>query len=386
MVKRISKKILATAFSFMCIANIALTAACNNPKTIVDYPEPSTEVIRSTDTGGEVNDIPEEEEIDEAFLPEPDSLREEGKFKYNPSSLNSTFKNQISNPKVIKAARKIMENVYNVEETFVLEDEYEITEAEFNIAYQLATQSSPMVDSVYITREDDTNYKVVYFPKVDFDERNQPIYGEGLTPEEAKAIFDEYETFVTDMINDNLTSENTDMERAEIIYKALIMNVDCTYSPTDTVEDSDDNVSEDSESPMLERVTKGELYIWELPYLYMYFLNQLHVDSMLVWCWGEYQPQNAELLDTEMGDEENCIWLIVTVDEKPYTCNIIFEKGVLDSQRLIVGDYDPDLQYFGMSDETRDKSMKVFYINPSGTINPVKEPKVPNCPEDYKKQ
>ena len=93
---------------------------------------------------------------------------------------------------------------------------------------------------------------------------------------------------------------------------------------------------------------------------------------------------NISCASEEMEGSSGWFWEIITVEDKSYNCDILFDKMALDSQREEFEDFEPDLKYFGMSDATRDKSVKVYYKQIGTTIIPTKSISVPQCPDDLK--
>ena len=109
--------------------------------------------------------IKESDEFEEASMSEYDSLSEEGKFRFNPTSLNIYYKLQVKdNPKILKIARKMMEEVFDTAESFELDDDLECTDSEFNVAYELAVRSNPFMETVIIDRGEENDFHVRYFP------------------------------------------------------------------------------------------------------------------------------------------------------------------------------------------------------------------------------
>ena len=396
MKKQRINKICVKTVSFLSVACMLFMSACNSSGSIEDYPEPVIEVSQEPEEQTEeqkenTKNIKESDEFDEASMSEYDSLSEEGKFRFNPTSLNIYYKLQVKdNPKILKIARKMMEEVFDTAESFELDDDLECTDSEFNVAYELAVRSNPFMETVIIDRGEENDFHVRYFPLGTYDEFNDIIYGEGIAPEEAKIIYDDYAKTIEDIVNENLTSDNTEMERAEIIYKVLVENLECDYGEEENTEEVEEDLDAiggymEPGNTFIERVTSGTISPGDYQDLYFVMMNQLNVDCLLMGCYGQYHNQNAELLDKDMGGRPQWFWPIVVVDDKAYHCDIFFDKALLDTQRQSFEDYESEMKYFGMSDETREKSMGIYYSTAIGAINPIKRTVIPECPEDYKK-
>ena len=395
------RKTISILISFLCVFSLVSTSACTKKVVVTDdYPVP--EVVNTTDTNdtddndsGEKDNSKEEkeerEEIDEALRNEPDTLREKGKYQYNPTALHTISRDQIkANPKVARAAKKIMQAVYDVESSVEFEEEG-CSEAELKLAIQLAQFSSPLVNTVSFDYDDETeSIKIVYFPDITYDEFGDPIIGDGISEDETREKYEKFETYVTDTINNNLTDKNTDIERAKIIFGELVKGMELRYFINEEAENIEEQILEvggetiDYSDTIVDQVIAGKLEFWQMVSLYQFFLTQLNIDSLVMGANGQYQQQGFSILDSEMTGSSGWMWNIVTIDEKTYHCDILFEKMALDSQRESFPEYEPEFDYFGMSDATRDESFKMYYKVSMETLNPTNSPSIPVCEEDYK--
>ena len=408
------KKLTATTLTIIISLILPFSTACNNKPVVNEYPEA---VVDDTNVDPDTNDENTDDtdpnsEYDEALLPEYDSLKEEGKYHFDPAKLNRYYKMQVSdNPKIILIAKRILEEVYECHATFELDGEYECTDAEFQMAYALAARCNPIMDVVRVEREENTTFVVKYFPYATRDDNFQITYDEGIAPEEAKVVFDEFADVITAMINDNLTQENTEKERAEIIYKAIVDNTNVKYNSAYTTAKNPEDVpkapSEDDEEfdeeaqaifmadmeaaqinglingkCFLERINTNELSQTDTIALYSFVLTQLNIDCMIIGAQGMYEPQNIKLLDDTMNGLN--FWLIVNIEGKDYHCDIRFDKAMLDSQRIDFPDSEVNFKYFGMSDAKRKESFNYdpATVTGQGTINPMKAVEIPECPDD----
>ena len=393
--KKLTKKILSVISSGLCVFMLLSNTACG-PKTVEfdDYPTPIEELAQDDENGDGEDEVKEEKidekDIPEELRPEVDSLRQNGKYVFNPTAIHPAYREQVKeNTKIIRVAKIIMESVYDLEDTIDVSEE-DCSSAEFKLAYQLATISLPLVNIAYINYDDMDNITIQYFPSFEFNEFNEQVIGESSNKDAARETFEYFENYVTDTINNNLTDENTDMERAEIIYTQLIQDFELRYSEDDDASEIDDQLKgldgnmDIGNYGVIDQVSEGRLDFSSFVELYQFFMTQLNVECLVVGAMADYQPQNFTLLDTEMEDSTGWFWSIIRVDDKAYNCDILFDKMALDSQRIEFEDYEPDLKYFGMSDATRDKSVKVYYKQIGYTIIPTKSISIPECPDDYK--
>ncbi len=392
---KIGKRLLSIVTSALCVFMLIGNVACA-PKTVDlnDYPTPIETEVKVEDgneeEGEEVEEKPVIQDLPEELRPDPDTLRERGTYVYNPTAIHPAYREQVKeNTTIIRVAKIIMQSVYDLEDTIDLKDE-ECTSAEFKLAYQLAAISSPLVNVAYINYDDMDNITITYFPSVEYDEFNEVIYGEESNKDAAKDTFENFENYVTETINNNLTADSTDAERAEVIYTQIIKDLTLKYSDNENAASVEDQVKgldgqqDVGKYSLVDQVYAGELDFSSFVMLYQFFMTQLNINCLVVGAMADYQPQNFSKIDAEMEGSSGWFWEIITVEDKSYNCDILFDKMALDSQREEFEDFEPDLKYFGMSDATRDKSVKVYYKQIGTTIIPTKSISVPACPDDMK--
>lgn len=393
---KIGKKIISVITSALCAFMLIGNVACA-PKTVdfEDYPTPVA-VEKTVEEGSEegeeeVEEKPVVQDLPEELRPEPDTLRERGQYVYNPTAIHPAYREQVKeNTRIIRVAKIIMQSVYDLEDIIDLKDEEECTSAEFKLAYQLAAISSPLVNVAYINYDDMENITITYFPSVEYDEFNEVVYGEESNKDAAKDTFENFENYVTETINNNLTGDSTDAERAEVIYTQIIKDLTLKYSDNEDAASIEDQVQgldgqqDVGKYSLVDQVYAGELDFSSFVMLYQFFMTQLNINCLVVGAMADYQPQNFSKIDAEMEGSSGWFWEIITVEDKSYNCDILFDKMALDSQREEFEDYEPDLKYFGMSDATRDKSVKVYYKQIGTNIIPTKGISVPQCPDDLK--
>ena len=393
--KKLTRKTLSVITSALCAFMLLSNTACG-PKTVEfdDYPTPIEELAQDDENGDGEDEVKEEKidekEIPEELRPEVDSLRQNGKYIFNPTAVHPAYREQVSeNPKIIRVAKIIMESVYDLEDSIDLSEE-DCSNAEFKLAYQLAAISSPLVNVAYINYDDMENITITYFPSIEYNDFNEQVIGEESNKDAAKETFDNFVEYVTDTINNNLTDENTDIERAEIIYTQIIKDFELRYSNDEDASEIDDQLKgldgnvDIGNYGVIDQVAEGRLDFSSFVELYQFFMTQLNIECLVVGAMADYQPQNFAILDEEMTGSSGWFWSIIKVDDKAYNADILFDKMALDSQRQDFEDYEPDLKYFGMSDATRDKSVKAYYKQIGYTIIPTKSIKIPECTEDYK--
>ena len=203
--------------------------------------------------------------------------------------------------------------------------------------------------------------------------------------------------YVVDTINNNVSPEDSDIEKAEAIYKALASDftpVMRQHNVTEYVIDDDGTayVQPTLSHTLIEDFPEGDLDNLEISQLYQFILTQLNIECMTVASYGNYTSQNVEELDDLMSDNWYEVWNVVVCDGKAYNCDLFFEIAVLQKQRIKNQYADPDMTYFGMSDALRNKSFEAnkdklaeyTFKDPYETeACQVKGSIVPVCVDDY---
>ena len=397
--KRISKTVISYLLSAAFVFTMFAGSGCNNAKTIVDYPEP---VSITETTGTETNDegkttannntqpVEEEETLDEALLPNYDSLKETGVYEFNPVAVNPVYKMEMkNNPKVIRATKEILAAVHDAKPSFELSGDISCTEAEFKIARALAELSSPVVYCVDFETEDLETYTIKYFPSYESDEFGDDILTGSISEDDAKEKIDAYKELCEKTINSAVTDKDDDMQRAAKIYKTLIENFEFVYPDPEeeNVDDSEDGMiteSYETQDYVVDQIISGKMHSWQFLEFYEALMVQLNVNSMMVGALGQYHEQNFALLDKTMEiNDGGYVWTIIKYDDKAYHCDILMDKMALDSQRENFEEYESDMLYFGMNDDKRNKSFTVYYTQVFEAISPVNKTSVPKCEENY---
>lgn len=401
--KRISKTAISYLLSAAFVVSMLAGSGCNNPKIIEDYPEPVS-ITETVDEGepadgeSETETKPaqkEEEDLDEALRANYDSIKETGEFIYNPIAINPVFKMELkNNPRLVRIAKKMLQAIYDCSPELVLDGDEACTEAEFNLARELAALSSPFVEIAEFDTEDNETYTITYFPTYTYDEFGEAQITDGVSTDEAKKKIEAYTDLVTEIINTNITDKDDEMQRAAKIYKYLIENYELDYSEfesEDVVEEDEDGYPKGqvisyntAENSYIDVFAEDTMYYWYFLRFYEYLMVQLNVDCMLVGCMGEYHDQSFSKMGKVFdGSDRGWVWLIVKNGDDAYHCDMIMDKLALDSQRESFEDYKSDMLYFGMSDEKRNKSYQMYWTRIFESVNPVNSTSLPQCEKDY---
>lgn len=354
---------LKKIISIICISGLLVgTMGCNKEQTVEEYPtenHTSGETTEPQDTSdSSLGEDTEEHNLD------IDSLRTNGVFYYNPTLLNPVYKDHLSE-QLQKEAEMIMEAVYNHDLTI----DFSGMPSDFssiNLATELAQLSSPFCEMIYLEAEGNDVYRVVY----PYEEPEM---------KEKIAI---YEQTVTDMINERISSTDTDAQRAEIVYKWLIEEFDFDYDSLgsqDTLFESEDEYIRVDDITFVEE-KHGDLY--NFAYVYVLILHQLGIENNLMGSMGTYEAQGCEKLDELMLMDKTYFYNLFCIGDSWYYCDLFFEKVVYDSYKEDDPDAECDFTYFGMSDETRNKSWDVQYKRPVFNLVATKSPGMPECAED----
>ena len=331
-----------------------------------------------------------------ALLDAPDPF-ENGTFSFNmkciPYYMAQKYKDQ---PEIIMNALAYLEAVYNQDTEFEMPPEDQLDIEGFIRAMELAEMANPMVSAVRLDTEDYIHYKVVYFPQyllVPSENNDFPnvMPGEGEDPDEAGKVMDNFVDYVCETVNKNVSPQDSDIEKARAVYEALANDigiVDLDKYIDLNVFSEEDLEGAINRRTLVEGTLEKKLDQVELARLYRFILSQLNIECYAVQASGTYYSQEDEKLDAFMKDAYQNYWNVVVSDGKAYNCDLFFEIAILDTIKDENEHATADMTYFGMSDETRNKSFKVsksslkslnsfmFEDVPSDVI-------IPECVEDY---
>ena len=412
---RLSKKVtvylLSGAFAIAMFAG----SGCSNAKIIEDYPEPitaeNTETKTNTDIqSDESTDKPKEnaaeqrtltDEQFEEFIAIPDPYEKTGQFQFNPTAIPEYYARRFrEKPAIISVAKAMMDASYNVEREFDVPPEDILEIEDYIIALTLAEMSSPIVDSTQMKTDDFQNYEIIYMPEYVVTENEQGIFfelnNEQTSYDEAGQVINKFADYVQDLVNRNVSKDDPDIEKARKVYEALVkdlaysergISVDMNYS-IDDIKDSFNSESRTVENIVVAKsLTQDKLAL-----LYQFILTQFNIECMTVTSSGIYHSQGIEKLDSEMNETGNNIWNVIFVDGKAYHCDLSYEILTYEYDKTIHGENcDPQMKYFGMSDDTRNESFSItksnlyLYDEYDGMRIGSIPDMVPECVEDYKK-
>lgn len=404
-----TKRIFTFIISVITVFSLLPLTGCEKEKKIEDYPEP--EIIETENTSpSEMTEIMEvaedfsdemtEEEFEELIaIPDP---FESDHFVYCPDAIPvSLARGFREKPKIIKNAKYILQAVYEGKNNVEVPEKDAISNHDFQAAIDLAKLSNPIAAGIDGgNSEDGTAFFIMNFPRIIL--HGDEVAGDEVEVEEADA--DEIKSkseslldYVVDTINNNVSPEDSDIEKAEAVYKALASDftpVMREQNVTEYVIDDDGTayVQPTLSHTLIEDFPEGELDNLEISQLYQFILTQLNIECMTVASYGNYTSQNVEELDDLMSGDWYEVWNVVVCDGKAYNCDLFFEIAVLQKQRINNQYADPDMTYFGMSDALRNKSFEAnkeklaeyTFKDPYETeACQVKGSIVPVCAEDY---
>ena len=402
---RIRKK-LSLATSILLIFLLLFATACKDKKiSVEDYPEPESvvkeekerqEYTSEADLSGAMTD----EEFEE-FIANPDPFEKNGNFIYNPANIPENLcRKYRDNPKVIANARHILCAIYNFDSEFEIPTEDVLSAEEFFLAYELACEASPMTYGATVDSEDYQHFTVSYLPSFTVYQEDDGSFTaetiENDNPAHAKEVFEGFIEYVTSTINKNVDKDAPQMEKAKAVYRALAndFTIDWDLFGMSLVESddfTDGSVDIISKNTLIEGVWEKKLDQYQLALFYQFMMYQLNIECMCVSGSGTYHKKNIEELDNYMADLWQNTWNVVVSDGKAYNCDLFMEIAVLENRKITNPGSEADLTYFGMSDDTHDKtytvnkaSLKTYSTYYGyGAVDGVEENKVPECVEDY---
>lgn len=396
-----NKRIILRIIALLTAVTLLFPVGCNSfGKTISsnDYPIPVNEEeetvnTENTETASDVtvekeNDI---SELDaEALKPEPNSLKESGKYVFNPRVIPQGLANDyLDNPKIVRIAKMLLDAVYHMEPEIVFEGPDAVSEEDIDTAIMVASLACPLMNAASISTVDGTTYNISYFDTIsltDISEEGDFNFGSTgvLESSEALSRFEDFIDYVTCTINDNITPENTQAECAQIIYEQLIkdMELDLNYLNNVVMEEMKVGEVVYVAGENITHVNERKLNIWEFNDLYIFMLNQLQIEVVHVTTSGTFPPELTSEYEALKQADGWWDWLILALDGQYYHADLAMDKLKYDKEN---GSGDPDLAYFGLSDESRSGSFR-FNKASMSVISGYYEPKefdIPECPNDY---
>ena len=363
------KRSLSLIVSLLMSFVFLMTNGCNNAKTIEDYPEiPVSQNVEPDD--GEVTAVNDEDTSEKVVAEDTvkrgyDSIYDTGTFVFNPEAISIQYTEEMKNKEAsLKAAKIILKALDECQEQIELTEEDGIDDMEFNRGLKLARMNSPMASCVDIIMTETNIYKINYFPTLSEDHRE--FYESDTDMAEVERKYTAFKEYVTEAINNNITADDDYMERAAKIYKFMIENIeleqDNEFLETGALQNPMTLYLELYDTDIIDVPETQKLDYGHFLLLYDYFLTQLNVEHVIDVGGGrEYDvPTDSikEAMDTING---NWLWIVVTDEEQySYHCDILMDKMLLDEQRKSKSDYESDMVFFGMSDDTRNKSIKML--------------------------
>ena len=396
-------KIFNRTAALIISAALLSVYGCNNKGKTIDpdfYPteiiEEEEEVTEAENTVSSISEVAPEKLTDEDILkPELNSLKENGKYEYNPKIIPDWILKQFeNNPKIIRVAKQALVAIDNCETEFVIDDDLELTDDEAQYVYGVLYYSNPLstVVSTYPSEEDPHVYKLSYFQQYALGEEDEngiptsyQYMGES-TPEEAKVTIDAFKDYVTETINENITADMSDAEMASIIYKKLLTDIELEVESVDNYMNfnAQNYVSGEQITGVLDKkFTSGPEFVR----LYSFFLTQLQIENREAVGTSGYFTSD---LKTQLGEDAPIsyywAWQVLYLDGDYYNCDINLEAIVFKKTYMDIEGAEPDMLYFGMSDDKRNESYKVgkssIYYADTIVYNNGTVENVPNCPKD----
>ena len=402
----VGRRIIVFALSAIFIFSFLLSGGCVKEKKIEDYPEPVTDVSENPgaqETSENKEDknkrleMSNEEFYELVALPNP---YESGQFVFTDDAIPQSYTwDYRDRPEIIINAKAIVKAALNGESIGKIPPEAAVSLEDFQIALDLAKLSYPMMDdAIGGNSEDGTEFHIDYNPvfvlEPDLEEGDvvETIQEEST---EFNSDTNDFVYYVIDLINKNVSPEDSDMEKAEAVYKALVSEFEPVMRPIDAdsiIEEDGTEIIIPYSSSLGSDMMEKKLDYLEIARLYQFILTQLGIECLTVTSYGNYTKQNLEELDKFIGDEWYNVWNVVIVDGKAYNCDLFFEMALLSYQRGFEPQTDPGVEYFGMSDEVmgksfeanRDKLAEYSFKDPLGYFESlVNGGPVPFCEEDY---
>lgn len=382
--QRCLKRLTALCLVFSVIS----IYGCNNAAKIEDYPtvviteDENVEEIQTDETNSEDKNESEDNTVSdkEVLEPEVNSFKETGVYVYNPAVIPDWILEEMQdNPKLIRVAKEFLIAVDNLEEEYVLPEDITLTEDEIEIISYILYFSTPISSEIlYYETENKNVCHIAYFP-----------YGEQLEEEasldEAREKMEIFRGYVTDIINNNLTSDMSEKEMAAILYKKILM--DFKFDPESTDDYLSPSYETFSESGIVNCITNQEMPCGIVFFrLYSFLLTQLHINNRSVGGSGFFKNEIKDELGDKAPISYGWVWQLLQLDGEYYYCDILLEKLMQNAKYGVELGTEPDMAYFGMSETKRMESYKFgkasagLYETFDTTAAPAP---LPDCPNDY---
>ena len=405
------KRHFARFFSVIFSASLLFSAYGCQKGSIdpADYPTPEIDETAVNDHKDEPVVTDSSSLYKDALKPEPNSLKENGKYVFNPAVIPQSYLTFYrDSPKVIKIAKDLLMAVDNVDTEFELDIDEEVSAEDFDNASMVAYFANPMMSVVdYVPLDEDT-YEFKYFPTYYITSDSDPLENgaidlesrDEVSTEEASRYLENFKSYVTDVINNNCTAEDTQAEMAEKIYKALVKDFELELPEYDSYM-IDPTTGGLNDEPVY---SAGEIIMsvynrkftrdYQFIALYSFILQQLHIEVMEVSGYNGVFTQDIK--DKEIVPKSNVEymtwqWQIVCLDGQYYHCDLLLEKLAYDKRYSDVSGADPDMTYFGMSDTKRCESYRFskssLYVSNGPSYAAMQGMdngnEVPECPDSY---
>lgn len=373
--KKIFSRVLAIGVS---AAMISSTFGCG--RKVVEFEDyPTAGIEGEENVKEEVSEPAVKLEIsdDELFLPEKNTFLETGVYVYNPLVIPEWILDEFKDrPEIIKISKQALFAIDNHEKELVLDEKQELSEQDIIDIYKVVYFSNPVTSIVMVSPTDKKNvFELEYF------------VGEELAEDdEAVSVIEDFRNYITETINENLSSDMSEKEMAAILYKKLITDIDFEPEGKDYLGGIGSTYVADEiiKVPTDHKLTSGD----DLIRLYLFFLSQLHIDSIRVGTASGFFTQDVkDVLGDKTPTAYYWEWTILSLDGEYYNNDIILEKLVFDEKYQGAEGAEPLMSYFAMSDDTRFKSYKVgkssvfstnVFDQAQGTAAAV-----PKCEKDY---
>ena len=403
--KKLKRLIATITFVLTAFFSLTITACKEKQIEVNDYPQPIQTVEEDENLPEDGSDKKTEDESEDkaltdaelkALLDAPDPF-EKGIYTFNPKRIPFYMAQKYKDrPEIIINALAYLEAVYNQEAEFELPPEDVLDIEGYIDAVELAEMSNPMVSAVRLDTEDFLHYKVVYLPQyvlVENEENGFPdiLPGEAENQDEARRVIGDFVDYISETVNKNVSADDSDIEKARAVYEALAndmgtVNLDDYHNGAIVYEYEIEDFL--NRRTLIEGALERKLDQAEIARLYRFILSQLNIECYAVQASGTYYKQNDEKLDKFMKDEYLNIWNVVVSEGKAYHCDLFYEIVILDTLKSENSNATADMTYFGMSDETRNKSFNVtktslkslnsyMYEDVPGDVI------IPECVEDY---
>lgn len=343
----------------LSIVLLSCSIGCGNLKEIEYYPN-DISVSKSGDEGNVENDVKNDTHSSQYI-------------EYNSELLSIPISEEV-NEEIQSIAVQILKCVDNCENEIVFDEE--ITQDKFNLGYELAMYSNPLVTNTYAIMEEPGKFSVSYLTVTDKDVLNE---------------HEDFKNEINKMMQECRKEGDSSEDFAKNAYDYIIANYDYDqeleeklHDPAAVLADDDDDDDDNTQGNAVSLVLTGKGTYDSFLELYMFLLNQMGIRNIIAGSSGVCNVEDDSVYHYLEMTKYRIYWDVVITEDNAYHCIMLWDLLMADTMKE-EGSFDSfKSSYFGLSDETAKKYWTPYYIFTLGELVPGHSVELPPCENDYK--